>query len=236
MTYDRLATIRREADAFARAAGRGFAPRVPGCPDWTVGDLVFHLGCVHRFHTAHLVRGVTTPPPERQEPDPPDEELLAWFEDGVDALLDALTRTDPDLPAWNWAPHTPQVASFWSRRMALETAVHRWDAESAHGEPGGFDLAVAVDAVDEMLTVHAVAEPPPDLPTGTVVVRATDAGRTWAVRMAAGTIDVLEAAPDKPDAALEGAASDLLLALWGRVSAPTLSATGDPLLIAVLLD
>ena len=54
MTYDAIPTIRREADAFLVAARMGLEPQVPGCPDWTVGDLTYHLGCVHRFHAAHV--------------------------------------------------------------------------------------------------------------------------------------------------------------------------------------
>ncbi|MCU1674583.1 MAG: hypothetical protein JWN77_2696 [Frankiales bacterium] len=234
MTYDQLATIRTEADAFLVAAHRGLEPQVPGCPDWTVGDLTYHLGVVHRNHARHVVRGVRTEPDFPDVPDPSDDELLGWFDDGVVALLTVLRETPRDLPAWNWASHTPQTAAFWSRRMALETAVHRWDAESAHGPTCGFDLAVAVDGVDEMMTVMGPSEPGPDIPTGVAVVRATDAGRTWAVRLAPGVFEVVDAAPGTPDAALEGTASALLLALWGR--ADEVTASGDQALVDYLLS
>jgi uncharacterized protein (TIGR03083 family) len=238
MRYDALATIRREADAFLLAARRGLEPDVPGCPGWTVRDLTIHLGFVHRFHTGHVGRGVTTPPPEPDRPAPPEDaqQLLAWFDAGVTDLLVALRRVDPDLPAWNWAPHTPQVAAFWPRRMALETAVHRWDAESAHGQAVGFELEVAVDGIDEMLTVMGPVEPPADLPTGVVVVRATDDDATWAVRLAPGLIDPGGPVPATPDAVVEGTASGLLLALWGRVPPDSLTTSGDAALVAALLS
>ena len=35
---------------------------VPSCPGWTVADLTHHLTGIYRFVTAHIVRGVTTPP------------------------------------------------------------------------------------------------------------------------------------------------------------------------------
>jgi hypothetical protein len=36
----RIATLGEQGD---------LATRIPSCPDWTAGDLVFHLGGVHRF-------------------------------------------------------------------------------------------------------------------------------------------------------------------------------------------
>ncbi|MCW2570170.1 MAG: hypothetical protein JWO88_228 [Frankiales bacterium] len=236
MTYDAIATIRREADAFLLAARRGLEPQVPGCPEWNVRELTQHLGSVHRFHTRHIVRGVVDPPEEFAAELPADPDLLGWFDDGVDELLVALRTVDLDSPAWNWAPHTPQVAAFWPRRMALETAVHRWDAESAHHDANGFDLAVALDGIDEMLTVMGPSEPDSDwvrdLPTGTAVVRATDSEAEWAVRLAPGEFEVLASAPAEPAAVLEGTASSLLLALWGRAS--HITTTGDPAVVAAL--
>lgn len=234
MTYDALATIRREADGFLAAARLGLEPQVPGCPGWTVGDLTFHLGSVHRFHAGHVGRGVTTLPERPEVVDPADDELLPWFEAGVTELLAALSSVEPDLPAWNWAPHTPQVAAFWPRRMALETAVHRWDAESAHGVQRGFDTALAVDGVDEVLTVMGPAEASADLPTGTVVVRATDADAAWGVRMSPGRFEVLDELPAEPDAEVEGPAGSLLLVVWGRIPLDEVVVRGDRALAEVL--
>jgi uncharacterized protein (TIGR03083 family) len=232
MRYDAVPTIRREADAFLLAARRGLEPQVPGCPEWTVGDLTFHLGSVYRFHTAHVTRGVTTPPDELDIPDVSDDVLLEWFDEGCDELLIALRTVDAALPAWNWAAHTPQVASFWGRRMALETAVHRWDAESAHHEAGGFDLDIAIDGIDEMVTVMGPSEPEEDSPTGTAVLRTTDSGDVWAVELGPSRFEVLPVVPAEPDALLEGTATALLLALWGRGA--DVMASGDQALLDCL--
>jgi len=234
MTYDAVPTIRREADAFLVAARKGLDAQVPGCPGWTVRDLTYHLGCVHRFHNAHLGRGVTTPPGQPAQPEVGDDDLLAWFDDGVDELLITLRTVDLDAPAWNWAPHTPQLAGFWPRRMALETAVHRWDAESAHHDATGFDLDVAVDGIDEMLTVMGPAEPAADSPSGVVVVRPTDTDAAWAVRLEPAQFEVLSAVPADPDAVLAGTSAALLLGLWGRLPAQSLETSGDQALIAHL--
>jgi uncharacterized protein (TIGR03083 family) len=233
MSYDPIPTIRREADAFLAAARQGLDPKVPGCPEWTVGDLAYHLGSMYRFHAAHVQRGITSKPEELDLVDPPDSELLQWVDDGVDELLIAFRSVDPQLPAWNWAPQAPQVAAFWPRRMAIETAVHRWDGQSAFNDAQGIDLELAVDGIDEMLTVIGPAHTKPDFPTGTVVVRPTDdRDAVWAVRTAPDTFEVLADVPASPDAVIEGTATALLLAFWGR--AVDYTSTGDPALVAVL--
>jgi hypothetical protein len=50
---DHLPHFHREVRAFEAAArraaaGGGAAPGVPSCPEWSVSDLVLHLGYVHR--------------------------------------------------------------------------------------------------------------------------------------------------------------------------------------------
>ncbi len=45
-----LTLVQDRSDALrAAAAQAGLATRVPGCPDWTVSDLVAHLGEVQLF-------------------------------------------------------------------------------------------------------------------------------------------------------------------------------------------
>jgi hypothetical protein len=52
--------------------------------------------------------------------------------------------------------------------------------------------------------------------------------------MGPNLFDVLDASPAAPDAVLEGTATALLLALWGREA--TVTASGDEAVIAVLLS
>jgi uncharacterized protein (TIGR03083 family) len=208
-----LQVIADESAAFLAAARLGLDAPVPSCPGWDVRALVGHLARTHRYHAAHLVRGVTAPP-TAPSPEPP-EDVVPWFEEGVQVLLTALRTTDPQAPAWNWAPHTPQVASFWARRMALETAVHRWDAQAAHGGGQPFAPDVAVDGVDEVLWVHRVADwaDEPVTVQGVVAVQLADTGTEHVVRVAP---EGLTLAAGAPDAVVQGSAGDVLLALWGR--------------------
>ena len=208
--------IAAESAAFLTAVTGSFDKPVPSCPEWQVGDLVAHLGAVQRFHALHVVRGVTDPPTEEATIPDDDAELPAWFAEGTKLLLDALDQP-LDKPAWNWAPHTPQTVAFWPRRMALEAAVHRWDAENAVGVPNGFAREVAVDGIDELLTVHQDAMP------GNILVRLTDSDRTWGEQQ-------------DPAATLTGPATDVYLTLWGRLPLSAVTTEGDPAVLAALTD
>ncbi|MFI5933540.1 maleylpyruvate isomerase N-terminal domain-containing protein [Actinoplanes sp. NPDC051494] len=63
---DPIDLIDDRATAFRTAvAAADLGARVPGCPDWTVRDLVAHLGRVHRFWAAAIKAGPSdSPPPE----------------------------------------------------------------------------------------------------------------------------------------------------------------------------
>ena len=57
---------------------RGWRAVVPGCPDWTLADLVRHLGEVQHFW-AWIVRTGAADPSAYPEPARrPEDELLAW--------------------------------------------------------------------------------------------------------------------------------------------------------------
>ena len=230
---DPLQVIEDESAAFLAAARLGLDPQVPSCPDWRLRDLVGHLGRTHRYHASHLVRG-TTDPATTPSPEPPegDAVLLSWFADGVEVLLDAVRSTDPAAPAWTWAPHVEPVVAFWPRRMALETAVHRWDAQAAQGVPQHVAPEVAVDGVDEVLSVHRPADwdDEPVTVEGVVAVRLSDTGHEHVLQVAP---DGLSPSDREPEAVLSGTASDVLLALWGRIPLDRL-VTGDPALVQAL--
>ena len=47
----------------------------------------------------------------------------------------------------------PDRAGFWARRQAQELAIHRWDAQTAAGEPRPIDRALAVDGIQEVFDI-----------------------------------------------------------------------------------
>ncbi|HEY7226187.1 MAG TPA: maleylpyruvate isomerase family mycothiol-dependent enzyme [Micromonosporaceae bacterium] len=179
-----LAALRAEGAAFVAAVSEPdvLTAPVPSCPDWTVGELVRHLGgFYHRIRLHAGSGGADDQWPALAVPDEApaadDPAVLAWLREqlaGIEAHLEAL---DPDLPTYNWAPR-PRVAAFWHRRAAHETAVHRWDAQVATRLPEPIEAKLAGDTVAEALDTFLLAgryrtDPPVH---GLVQLAATDLG------------------------------------------------------------
>ncbi len=226
-THDFLDALARDGEAFATASSRVdlLAP-VPSCPAWTVADLVYHLGEVHVFWRTIVGDRRDTWEAYEEPERPADAELLTWYLDGLAATVAVLTAADPSHPNWTWS--TDKTAGFVQRRMAHETAVHRWDAENAAGLDASIEPHLASDGIDEFLMWFA-AEPAEDHPApgGSVHVHCGDVPGEWTVVLnAEGTYDI-ERAHAKGDCALRGTASDLLLALWRRRPATTIDVVGD---------
>jgi len=124
---------------------------VRSCPGWSLRDLVVHLGGVHRW-AAHAV--VAGSPDLR--PEPPDDDsragLTAWYRRHASLLVDVLTSTAPDAPAWTLDDRDP-TATFWRRRQVHETAMHVWDAEDALDQVRPMDPSLAWDGVLEVRDV-----------------------------------------------------------------------------------
>ena len=95
----------------------GLGLKVPACPEWTLLDLVRHLGEVHRFWAAAVNAGPAAAPPaesasEGAEAVPREREaLLAWSAASTQQLLDALREAGPDRGCWTWwgASQSPQI-------------------------------------------------------------------------------------------------------------------------------
>jgi uncharacterized protein (TIGR03083 family) len=224
-----LSALRADADALLAAADLGLHAAVPSCPGWSVERLVGHVGRVHRWTAAWVT---SAEPPRDIERAPAGPAVREWTARGVDELVTVLSDDDRSGPVRTWAGEQP--AGFWPRRMAIETALHRWDAEAAHGVARPVDAALAVDGIDELLHVLLGHSAAADVLTGageTLHLHATDVDGEWLVTLTDGRPQV-ERAHAKGDVAARGPASDLLLLLWNRGDRDALQVFGD----ATLLD
>jgi uncharacterized protein (TIGR03083 family) len=230
----RVDALQGEGHALATAArAAGVDAVVPSCPEWRVEELVGHIGRIHRWVTRILVERSDARGEHWSAATPPDATaILDWFAAGVDPLADALRAAGPDLELWTWT--ADQSSGFWARRMAVETAIHRYDAQlaaAAAADPVGRELAV--DGIDEFFwlvpfwpwaeRVRGAGE--------TIHLHATDGDGEWLVRLTPEGVDVSREHA-KGDVAARGAASDLLLFLYGRVPAGELEVFGDASLLA----
>lgn len=241
-----LGALRADGPAFRTAAGveGALTEPVPSCPEWTVEHLVRHLGTIYAWVRTHVARGVTIRPeswPTLDDSVPTGPAALTWWDGEYAELLRLLEALDPELPAWNWAPQ-PKTAVFWHRRTAHETAVHRWDAQMATGRTEPIEARLAVDGVTEVLEswLPSGRRRGPTNRTGVVQLSAVDAGQDWFVRLRGEGVALLDMDTlldtDDPHArvAAQGKASDLLLALYGRVPFDVLDIEGDVTLLDAL--
>jgi len=239
-----LDAITAESAALADAAEQaGLDAAVPSCPDWTVADLVTHIGNVQRWaritveqRATERIQWRSVPPP------PPAAEILEWFRAQTPALIATLAATDPATPVWSWT--SDHTAGFWYRRQANEVAVHRWDAQLAVGAPTEIDAVLAADGVDECIGMAVFRSR--ELLTGngeTVHLHCTDIGPGISTGIGPGTgggewlvaltVDgpVIERVHAKGDVAARGTASNLDLFVWGRVPVADLEVFGDVALL-----
>jgi uncharacterized protein (TIGR03083 family) len=218
MGTDHLGLIRTDTAALVATVRRGPADAaVAACPGWDLVRLAGHVGRVHRWATA-AAEARTAPAPGGDRPPGDAEGVAAYLEAGVGPLLAALAALDPAEPCWNFT-RGPQVGAFWPRRQALETAVHRWDAQHAVGPADPIDAGLAIEGVDEVLDVLAPtgigARDGIDI-GGSIHLHVTDADGEWTLRTDDGVLSVARGHA-KGDAAVRGPASALLLLLWRRI-------------------
>jgi uncharacterized protein (TIGR03083 family) len=221
-----LSALRRDGEALANAAEGALALPVPTCPGWSVADLVWHVGRVHYFWREIAERRLTEPDAVERPARPADSELIAWYRAGLGHLLAVLEGLDPATPVWTWAE--PHDVGFIVRRMAIETAVHRWDGDHAVGSAQPIEAELASDGIDEFLEHFDVSRKADAAPLGgSVHLHCTDVAGEWIVREDAGGAVTVERRHEKGDAAMRGTASDLLLVLWRRVGLAAIDVVGD---------
>ncbi|MFM7045835.1 MAG: maleylpyruvate isomerase N-terminal domain-containing protein, partial [Ilumatobacteraceae bacterium] len=131
-SIDLTAALRAEGAALLAAGRRaGIDAAVSSCGTWSVGDLVWHLTEVYSLF-GQVVSGrlVSVDDVVRGER-PADADLFDGCAAALAALAAALDGADDSTPAWTFT--ADRTVGFIRRRMAVETAVHCWDAQRAAG-------------------------------------------------------------------------------------------------------
>ncbi len=226
---DHIAAIATDGAALADTAATGLERPVPSCPGWDMAKLVLHVGLVHGWAGESVRRRSPEGVDRATLPRAPDgPRRLAWLRGATTSLVEALEGAGDDDPAGRWR-EGPATASFWRRRMAHETAVHRWDAQAALGRPEPVSASLAADGIAEVvdillpLSVPALSKGPA---VGSLHLHCTDTAGEWLLSMREGRLDV-STGHAKADAALRGDASGLFLTCWGRQSGSGPEVLGD---------
>jgi len=210
---------------------------VPSCPGWSVADLVEHTGYVYLHKVRVMADGAfpTDWPPAEYAAVPPLELLRT----AKDALFEEFSRHDATEQTATFGADT--TIGFWARRMALEAAVHRYDAELAAADVTEIPDDLARDGVDEVLNVMlASGYGDPDFARrhpveATVAIECGDL--RWLATLDASTqVAVTLAASTTPpapgdraaEATVAGDPAPLFCWLWGRESDDVVRLGGDP--------
>ncbi|GAB1688285.1 maleylpyruvate isomerase family mycothiol-dependent enzyme [Krasilnikovia sp. M28-CT-15] len=219
-----LARLARDAD--------GQRP-IPTCPDWTLEQLVGHVGRGHRW-AAEIIRQRLLEPIPMQEVDVPadPDERSDWLMAGARMLADAVRVVGPEQPVWTW--QKDRSAGFWLRRLLHDEVVHRFDAELALGIKGDLAADLAADGVSDLLETAATLSRP-DIGVSSAFVNLAGAGeslqfaatdadlgsnREWSVvRSPAGV--TWRNGRGRADVEVRGPALHLLLLLNRRLSVET---------------
>ncbi|SNY32588.1 maleylpyruvate isomerase family mycothiol-dependent enzyme [Paractinoplanes atraurantiacus] len=207
------AELATETARFAEAASASPADRVvPTCPEWTVRDLVTHVGTGHRY--ASLIIKTDQMQPYELIAAPQDQvSWPSWLAEGARELNATVEERGFHTQVWTWQPKH-LIAGFWLRRMVHDLVVHRFDAA------GDGELApdLAADGVADLLGSFEMF----DRLAGdgeTLQFIAPDADRAWHVTRAKEGIEWREArAP--ADVALTAPARELVLILNRRLPSP----------------
>ncbi|MET9921729.1 maleylpyruvate isomerase family mycothiol-dependent enzyme [Streptomyces sp. NPDC006435] len=253
LRFDALLRLIDERSAAFRAAVAS-APdldvRVPTCPEWTLFDLVQHLGERRRFWADVVAAGPATAPPAgsatKDAPVAPrePEALSAWLAESTELMLDALREAGPDRGCWTWwgSSQSPQTCGAVARHQLQEIMVHAYDAQITVGAPQPLPDEAALDGVEDFLfTCCATPSAWPHKPA-TIDFRATE-GRSWRLSLSADGAHSIRLAtpgtaadegPDTAGASARGAAGELVLFIYGRIPADSVELDGDRQLFDLL--
>ncbi|MCU1488684.1 MAG: hypothetical protein JWM85_89 [Acidimicrobiaceae bacterium] len=216
--------VAEEADRLVQAVEDHLATPVRSCPGWSAADLLTHLSDVYDRFTAQLLAAEAS---RRAAPAEPTGTGIERFEASSVALLAALEASSPDAPAWNWSGE--DLNAMWiARRMALETAVHRVDAEETGGEARPIEAELAADGIDERIEVHLrmdLRQTPDASLGGSLCLIASDVPVAFHVEVSRGRLRWRQGR-GPADAALVGTASQLFLFSWNRLGVDDLALTG----------
>ena len=225
--YAELVTaVRREGEGILTAASMGLDAPVPTCAGWDVEAVVRHVSKVYSRIGYFVLNRVSERP--QSLPVLPAGEPVDVLHELLDELITVFTETDAEAPVWTWVFEAPGNALFWARRMAHESAVHRFDAQSAHGVEQPIDAELASDGIDEFIDVvlpRVYERKETAAPTGVIGLHSTDGG-AWTLALESTGVRRVDALSD-PDVSVSGPSSTLLLAAWGRVPWSSLQVTGD---------
>ncbi|MFC9925112.1 maleylpyruvate isomerase family mycothiol-dependent enzyme [Streptomyces sp. NPDC127190] len=218
-------------------SGADLSATVPTCPDWSLEELVRHMGGALRWVDTLVRARAQENIPWDQVPlgAGPEERgdavaLDKWLAESGERVVAALREAGPDAAVWSWKGEP--TAGFWARRMTHEITVHRADAVLAAGQ--GYTVApeIAADAIDEWLGIIGFIQQHRgddkrfrlEGPMRSIHLHATDAGpelnAEWLLEFGAEGVR-WRRGHEKATVALRGPLTSVMLAFYRRLPLDT---------------
>jgi uncharacterized protein (TIGR03083 family) len=144
---------RRLAEA-AVAAGPDAA--VPTAPEWTIKDLVEHVGQTQHWVAEMIERRITDPtqlPTEMAELPADPGEWQAWLSESAQRVVSACSDDALDAPVFNPAADERSGTRFWLSSSLNEAVVHGFDAANAADRPTDIDADIAAALISNHLAM-----------------------------------------------------------------------------------
>ena len=232
-----LQTATEDARSLLAAARTGWGRPVRQCPGWDAAELVRHMGGILVWMAAVVSSGERVSR-RALDPSPQDDaDLPAWYLACLDRAIKVLGSAGPGSGTWTFSSTGDRRVAWWYRRLAVEVAVHRWDAQDAVAADGGpspdpLDGDVAAAGIEEFMIEFLpglLAQETTGELSGTLHLHATDGPTEWWIDLQAAGSAV--SGHIKADTAIRGTRSDLLLWLTNRQSADSLEVLGRKELI-----
>ncbi len=220
--------IDSDTERLLELATRGLKEQVPSCPGWDVAEVVWHTAGVYE-HKVRVMADNAWPSPWPPA-DFDDREEIGFLREAKDDLFAEFSRHAFHEQTTTFSKDDTTIG-FWARRMALEVAVHRYDAELAHGDPTTIAPDLALDGIDEVLRVTLAGpwwdgrvdtEHPVD-----AVVAVDSGGAHWSCDVRRKAVSVSRDASTAPVAGVTGDPMPVFLWLWGRVGDEGVEITGE---------
>jgi uncharacterized protein (TIGR03083 family) len=202
------------------------------CPQWTMADLVAHVGEVHAWGAGNVSRPADTEGPQPEILSAPKgssgEDLVQWFEQQSANLLEVLGSADLERPCWTFGE--PHNGHFWTRRMALETTVHAWDATQASSGGQTIETELACDGLEEFFSVflgRRIRSHADRWQGETIHLHQTDGDHEWLLTLGPNSLLEVRREHAKGDLAVRGRGEDLYLWSLNRDGAGSIELFGD---------
>jgi uncharacterized protein (TIGR03083 family) len=222
------------------AAAAGPDVVVPTTPEWTIADLVEHVGQTQHW-TAQIIEDRVTDfaqlPTEMAVVPADPGQWAAWLSASAQRVATAFSDAALDVPVLNAAGDERPGARFWLTNVLNETVVHGFDAANAADRADDIDADVAAGLVSHHLAMLTSPTWEMQRPESAQAIRGAGQTLQW---LATDTADgagawFVERHPDgatwkagtgQADVTVTGPAGSLLLTLTRRIPLADHGTTG----------